>query len=907
MPNPIDMPSPDTDMAVTESHYWEFYPITTGTSQSEIYSDNNRYVIVRTVDEGTVSLEEVPMDTADKSDYNEFLLDEDTSYIKMEISQGGRSTRTNFHDDALVGSFVVQNNRYFEIIGQEGGHIIDVYINDITKTYVFNPDADPDYIIPQQKAWKAVEWYMSDSRTQFLGGEINAINLSSKSIRIQVTGENIATTYGQGYFNMGSREFISFYDRFMNQYSHDINSNPRKLYSKYKGWYIHNSNGDSYPIERIGVQNRTQGESYEAIIRFTEEPTNFNVGDTVYATFSRTPVERRTALNGIYSVDVSDIPPPPGDTNVRICLDGYWLAPEFKVDIPSGTRLGLCGGRYWGLGDQAPDNDNAIIFMRTVEGIFGISSAYYYLSNEDLLLYYDYESKNVAIRRGTLGYTEYPKHYDISIGESAWVATASISKGTNSTIALDTGQDRVKLLEVEIPPGNDVLLFSLGSQGEYYGTTICGDGEMNLIGFERGGGVTQNKDLYTYDGNLVSPIYEYMTGRYSRTDSRRVMISAATGDGPIIISNPNVNVGPLINSANIDYINNNQVIDNARLFDIFSISDEELMIFMGRGFRGFTVQNSVSTVSNSGATEWPEKNGVFVIGSKNGGYFWGNPQLSDKVETNKDNQYGLLILDNALYCCSIYDELSEKMYIFFVSYDNGSRYLGVFIVNILTLSYQNFACVPEDSRQDFLWRPPAIENPTYNPNPVVDNFTFKFSDWFFEDKIIPIVSESTGVAQFTVDNIEDFGVVSSKRLADGSIVVFYDSLDGVRMIFSRVSGEEWGSSEIIVAKDGEAAIYDGGLLFYITETGIQAKIVTETLLNEAMSATAGSDANFIELIQETFDTQITTPLNTGPVQKQKLTAHEDDTGVFRIFYYDDDGKICSSEGTNQTWMVSNNF
>jgi len=74
-----------------------------------------------------------------------------------------------------------------------------------------------------------------------------------------------------------------------------------------------------------------------------------------------------------------------------------------------------------------------------------------------------------------------------------------------------------------------------------------------------------------------------------------------------------------------------------------------------------------------------------------------------------------------------------------------------------------------------------------------------------------------------------------------------------------------------------------------------------------MQATAGSEASFIESIQNTFDNLIRTSLNTGPVQLQKLSGQTNDSGVFHIFYYDDEGRVCSSEGTDQSWSITDNF
>lgn len=910
MPNPINMPTPDTDMSADIAFYWEFYPITTGTNESEIYSDNDRFIINQLVNATTGRTEYVEeiMGVASDNDYTDLINDPDTSYLKMELSQGGRSTRTNFHDSSLVGGFYLQNNKYFEIIGQEGGHIIDVSKKDITQTADLDPKASPDYILPQEFAWKAVEWYMADTRRRFLEGTIVATNISNKRILVDVLSENTATTYGQGYFNLGSREFISFYQRFTEKYSHDINSAPRRIYSKFKGLYTHSTSGGSYAVKNIQIDPaRTDGSNYQAIIEFEEEPVDFSVGSPVYTLFDRSPHPRIGSFNGSYQVDVEELPAVPGgvDTNTRICLDGFWLSPRFNIPIPDGTRFGLCGGRYWGLGDRAPDNENAIMFMRTPEGVLGLSSLYHRTSNEDLVLYYDFDSRNLAIRRASLEFSEFPSKYELSIGPPSEVSSASVSPGGTTTVTLDESQDRTKTLTMGIPQGDSPMLFSIGGAENYYGAIISGLGDMNLIAFEESG-ITQDASMYNFKGQPVSPILEYMFGKYSQTNSRDVHISVPTSESPIIISSPITPVN--VPNVQIEYINNNQVINNAQRFDFYEIDDDELMVFMGRKFGSFAVNNPDETglpISNSSGagTKWDDSSGIFVIGSKDSGVSWGNPIN----EFKGDDRFGLLILESVDYCCSIYNDIAEEMVILFIGKNGGDVYLGALILNLINLPYKNFKCTPEGSEQEFLWRPPAIEPPKYKKQ-VEDGYTFKAEDEGIEDDLIIIASEAPAIEpQIVVNNVTDFGIVSTNTLSDGRMVIFYDSIDGIKMIFSSTSGRKWQGSEILLAHDGKSAVYTNELLIYITTGGIVSKIITETLLTSAFGAGEGSDALFIESIQEEFDNQIITPLDTGEVPTQNLSAHRDDTGIFHVFYYDNNGRLSSAQGTNLGWKTTNNF
>jgi YD repeat-containing protein len=139
------------------------------------------------------------------------------------------------------------------------------------------------------------------------------------------------------------------------------------------------------------------------------------------------------------------------------------------------------------------------------------------------------------------------------------------------------------------------------------------------------------------------------------------------------------------------------------------------------------------------------------------------------------------------------------------------------------------------------------------------------------------------------------------------MMAFYDSIDGVQMIFSKDSGRTWGGSKIVLAQFGRSGFYSGGLLFYITDEGIYSKIITESLLSRAFSAVEGSSASDIELIQDAFDDQIVTSLETGPIPTQKLSAHNDETGIFHVFYYDEAGRLSSVQGTDLGWKTTKNF
>jgi hypothetical protein len=540
--------------------------------------------------------------------------------------------------------------------------------------------------------------------------------------------------------------------------------------------------------------------------------------------------------------------------------------------------------------------------MRTVSGVLGLSAIYHTRTHEDWVVFYDYESGKMNIRRGGPNFYEYPDKYEVSVGLPSKVSNATTnSSGDYTGINLEQDEDRTKNITFDIPHGDNIMFFRLGDTSNYYGTFICGDGEMRLRGLEVTG-IEQNPENYKFDDEIVSPVYEYMKGPHAQYTRKDLRISVATTDGPIIVDNGDTNV----ENVTIQYVKDNQTIENAERFDIVQMGDHEMIVTMGRPFRSFTVVNPDD--DTVGSTD--RSNGIYLIGSKDTGNLWGAP-IANRLNFGGNSQYGMLVLNDVKYCCSQYNPRNNELIIFMVGFFANEVYFGAFIMNANTLDYQTFLCTPSDGEQPFLWRPPAIEDDKINHSEdlVQDGYTFDPEEYQFRDEIIKIASVSSEVgASAVVDNVTDFGVVSSMILGDGTYVLFYDGLEGIKMLWSNSTGRNWRSSEIILARNAQSAIWVSGLLIYIVEeTGIMSKIVTRTLLNSAMFASAGSSSEDIEIIQEEFDNQITASLKTGPVPPQKLAGHRDTTGINHIFYYNEDRKLCSSQGTDVEWSVTENF
>lgn len=893
----IDMPSQNAKIISDTNYKWFFYPIS-GLNSSDLYTNNDRYVIDQFSNSltGETEYTESKMDIATDGDYEDY----NEEYIRVEISFGGRSTRTNFYENSLIGSYVIQDNYYFEILGQVSSHTIDVSVLDVTLQKRFDPNSNKEYKIFNQYAWKTVEWYMSLERQKFLQGTITSI--SGKSVNIHVNAENVATLFGQRYFDHGERKYISFHERFTKEYDHDINSSPRKLYSKYKGWYLYNSSGDKYEIENISIPDREDYTSYDIVVKLNDSPS-FAVGQVVNALFDKEPYPRIGSFNGSYIAEVTQINPGRGDVNVTICLDANWLSPRFNIEIPSGTNFGLCGAKYWGLGDRAPDNENAVVFMRTPAALFGISSLFHRRTDEDWVLFYDYISRKLAIRRGGPAFLEFPYKYEVSVGLPS---SSKNVKVLNGVINLDNQQDRTKMLSMNVPDGDELLFYYIKDTDNYYGTVIGGNGETDLVGLFNTE-LEQNKENYKYNDSYLSPVYSYMYGKFSKVKRIDVDLTIPTSDSPIILSNDTD-----IHDVYVQYVKEEQTIEDASFFDIHEINDDEMMIIMGKKFGSFYVVNPDSEVKkksndNFSGTYWTDSNtGVYIIGSKDTGIYWGTP-VKNRMEFKDDNQYGLLVLPNAVYSCSFYSEANDDIYIFFLGYSGNDIYLGNFIINARTLNYKNFKCNHDDG-QDFIWRPIATSDFDLNNGKVIDNYVYNSEDCKHKDDFVIIASENANlIPSVVVDRVSDFGIISVEQLSDSSLVLFYDSLDGIKMLASNALGRLWSGNGLVLASGAKSALYINGLLCYITISGIEIKIMPESLLSTVMRIDEGNSQEEIEIIQNILDSQKRVLTKTGSIPIQKLTGYVDNQNQTRIYYYDDEKKLCSISGTDLDWSFTNNF
>jgi hypothetical protein len=271
--------------------------------------------------------------------------------------------------------------------------------------------------------------------------------------------------------------------------------------------------------------------------------------------------------------------------------------------------------------------------------------------------------------------------------------------------------------------------------------------------------------------------------------------------------------------------------------------------------------------------------------------------------------------------------VNNNIAIFFVSSIGKQVYLGALIINNDMIDYELLYCKSDSGYRDFWWRPPLLDKKDYMPSieapppssspsgpssaSSTDTFStstsYKLKDGDVPDDLIIIASESITSAQIKASNVTDFGNVSCYYMKDGRIILLYDSLSGINMLFSSASGLSWGKSEIILQRSATSGVYLEPWLFFISPSGIYVKLMTSSTILQCALAVEGEPESFIKSVQKGVDDFSVVSLNTGSVPSQKFSAKYTDTGFIQVFYYDSEGKLSSSVGDGENWVISRNF
>jgi hypothetical protein len=507
---------------------------------------------------------------------------------------------------------------------------------------------------------------------------------------------------------------------------------------------------------------------------------------------------------------------------------------------------------------------------------------------------------------------------------------------TENKITLNASKERLKRIKVKVGQalGNDIsyiFYIDANSKDNTYGILVSGDGKVDLQELRRQGIEEGNtaSDYWTYNGEDVSPAYIYKKSDYQNLDELMVDIGVST-DKAIYSS------GGLLSDIVAQYVNNNQTIPADGFFDVHRLSDGEILLLYSStiGEIKITGESGTSFIRNSptNGTEWVNsKSAVMMIGTNNDSLEWKTPFApKDNLTPEITYQYPLMILNGVDFLASVYNRINETMTVFAKCYDESNRsFIGCLIFNLTTLLYKNFKCTdknynpssPEQTSLSFLYRVPLL---------AVDFFTDSNKRWTSYNNILPtewgyvpaidkvpadsfvrIIGGTGTSSQISYDG--DIGIISTHMLENGTIIMFYDIISGIKAAFSSDGGEHWFSPNIIYAREASSAFLMGWYLYYITTDGIRMKKTDPYDFysgNEiAVKKAAGIDVSFEELnIQSKLDKEETLLIGSGVINSQRLSGYVSPSGIIKLFFYNDKGLLKSMESTNTfTWNVTDNF
>ena len=834
----------------------------------------------------------------------------EASYIRLEINVSGSSSSQNWHAPILKNSWLKQGSNYFQIFNQADGCTIDVSLIDSTGKNKL--DYKSGGTIFNQYGWFISEHFMDENANGIFGSSTwsgtYSENLATSSVTINTLGENqdtitsISRTYNPSYLNGVN----SYYNRFRLDAPM---GGTVKAFNKNDGWKLVCETGQSFPINTISYSSfpTTRNQAYTITVNIVGNISTIPEGIKLWVTFDDPYRLLTKGLNGTYSaIDLSLV-------SRQLCIDLSWSSSILGITIPQNTVAGICGGQWWGLNSQVANSNNGLdLFISTPAGSTCISSAYHDAYQHDLVLYRDYYSRKLTVRRGDLDYREYPQKVEISIGTSNTYGTA-----TSFPVQLDQNNERLKAIKMKMPDGNgSACTFQIGDSSDYFGFLINGGGTVDLQALRRMGhppGTIQPSE-FKFKGDYVSPIYLYNAAAgISPSRYKKAYMGMSVKDGPIYVKSNSSGVNPT--DISLQYVKENQTLENMGFYDLFVLPDGEQIIVYGNQVGSFTLEGKVY---NSGSNSWITNHGVFIIGDAGtNGYDWGCPIVKNlKYNGNSKYQYSLMVLNNVDYLASSFFDVGSNLYIFAKCYHNQSTtFLGLLSVNVLGIPNSAKLCTAENGKQDFLWKEPKINSrivnsPTesYTPKEYLIGGSPTASPSITADDFVRVMgSKETKSAIESTQT--DFGIISSYVLFDGTLVVLYDDPSGIGLIFSINGGSSWSKSNIILARDAFSGVVIGdNVLCYITANGIEVKNLMDMDIKKATYAIEGISTTSIERIQEYFDGIKPIIVGSGRISVQKLSGYKSIIGIYKIYYYDQNNFLsCIQSPNRKDWSIAENF
>ena len=923
-------PQAGTSMLDVNGYEWAFLSFG---NKSKIYPGKNRFKdIISDIPESDGSVINFGVrGTAYYPEYVAWRKDIENTYVRIELDIGNYEYRHNWHAPCLVGSYLINNGSYFRIVGHVEANIIDVELTSVDGI-VFDPAGIQTYEIINQYGWFINEHYDGYTgqkyQSVFKGSAVTySSDSNSTNINFEVKKDSPALWYiDNAYVPPDIKN--NFVSRYRKTHDH-TQSEPNKMYKKFQDWkFVSDNGGASNDILDIVFTNNSpqkNGESYmiklevNGVLDFSSNNDGYVTFDSSYQTVS--PFSKESGYS--YTVSIAG-GVTKKDVNIMIasdllCLNGEYISNPYFVDIPVGSRIGCCGGLYFGLdaNGSAQDSNGLFLLISTLRSARGIASLFHSLRQEDWVVYRDLVTKKLTVRRGSLNFKEYPMKSEIVIGE----LPPSEDATAGSVISLNTEKERLRRLIVGVQDmeagQNPSIMFGIGSEDNVYGFRVSGDGIVDLQTYRKQGIVVESNANTDIDGNKVSPVYLYKRSEYQNLTKLEIDIGVNTKEySKIYVKNGEVN------SAIAFYTDEKNTIEDADIYDIIRCEDGEIFLVYGKKIGEFVVNGKLN---NSGSNSWVNKGVVMILGTFNDTFVWKCPHSATKNEEKYN--YPIMVMNSVDYLGSIYNKLNNTIVIFARCYDkNNKTFVGCYPISILDILHKNiFECQDpeqnENSPLNFLWRPPLIEDSninnkdyfwTYGNQIVDDGYSFNMetektnSDSFYRS----VGSGSSGCSYVYTGEV---GIPSFSILQDGSYMMLYDTDVGVKAVYSNDCGQTWAGSNVIYAKNAKSAIVIGTYLFYITESGIEIK---QTQMSDfsgdrtiAYKNKEGVPSTEIEInMQKQFDETNHFLIGSGIVSSQRLSGYISNEGIIKIFYYNNEGLLMAMESNDSNrWKVSDNF
>jgi hypothetical protein len=940
-------PISGSSMDDNSGHTWAFLGF--GNSpEYPVYPNDTRYMEVRldTPDtDGAIVKTETRMVATDE-DYNS-LIDAEPLYLRVEIGTGGYTSRHNWFAPCLKGEYIKVNGNLYKILNQVGFNILDVSFLDIKGTNKLDPQSNQSYSIINQSAWFLNEHYEGRISTH------NSTGVFKGNITVVSSNDVTVATLGDTFITRLDKNGLSFVDRFKDDI--ELSSSFIKAFKKFQNWKLV-VDGKEYNIAHVDFSLFVDQENtpYPIVVTLSNIDSEVVVGKSAYISFDST----FSSFLGFskesgYSFFVDATAALSGSTNLYylvsdvLCLDGEYASIPYKVNVSQGDRIGLCEGYLFGLAanGSAQSSYNQLMLFATPRSARGVASFYHFLRSEDWVAYEDIHTGKITLRRGCADFTELVDKSMIVIGKPE--STADL--GTTTPIVLDTSKEMLRRISLKFAnvssapavttPSDTIVWFGLGSPSNIYGFYVSGDGPVNLGFLLRGGVVsgTTPSSTYTGYGSVVSPVYLYKPNYFQNVATNIVDIGVKTSEGPIHVMG-----GSAFSQIWAEYVREKQTLSLAGYYDILRLSHGENIIIYGTRTKGFKIGENIN---NYGANVWSNSLTVMISGTFDDSFYWNCPLVGRIDDADNVNQYALMVLNSTEYLGCIYNPMNETLAIFVrSSTDAGIDYLGCYILPIVNLKHKRFYCEPyplsDSSPQPFLWKPPLMPDSfisdgskSWAPfsNMVQDGFSYIDPETqpapapsaeptaspeeanpegveaaFSRELFVRIMGSGTTNSQ--IQSIEEFGIISTAILPDGTYMVLHDSNVGVRAIFSSNNGGIWKKSNIIFARNARSGILVDNSLFYITDLGIEMKQTNITDFYRARDI-AGISAPTEEVnLQQSIDREMRILIGSGSIELQRLSGYITSEGFIKIFFYDQSNKVkCIESTSNSQWAVANNF